>query len=212
MTHHPPVRDFATDFDHTDPQWVADPYPIWDELRRDCPVAHTDRYGGAWLPVTHEGVAEVAYDTEHFTSRSVVVSELRPGDDDLPAPIGIAPPITSDPPFHRWPGGCCCRRSHRSRSPRSSRSPASCATSCSTRPRGSPFGCCGRIHAGHSVAGHREDARLPAVEDADIFRRFIRMILEDVDVSAEDRQARSTTVSSTTTCTARHRGAPRRAP
>ena len=27
MSQHPPVRDFATDFDHTDPQWVADPYP-----------------------------------------------------------------------------------------------------------------------------------------------------------------------------------------
>ena len=100
MTDHPRVQDFATDFDHTDPQWVADPYPIWDQLRRECPVAHTDRYGGAWLPVRHDDVAEVAYDTEHFTSRTVVVSELRPGDDDLPAPIGVAPPITSDPPFH----------------------------------------------------------------------------------------------------------------
>jgi hypothetical protein len=28
------------------------------------------------------------------------MSELRPTDADLPAPIGIAPPITSDPPFH----------------------------------------------------------------------------------------------------------------
>ena len=41
----PPVTDWATDFDHTDEQWVADPYPIWDELRTGCPVAHTDRYG-----------------------------------------------------------------------------------------------------------------------------------------------------------------------
>ncbi len=95
-----PVTDFATDFDHTDPEWVRDPYPIWDDLRQRCPVAHTDRYGGAWLPVRHDDVAAVAYDTEHFTSRSVVMSNIRPGDDDLPAPIGIAPPITSDPPFH----------------------------------------------------------------------------------------------------------------
>jgi cytochrome P450 len=42
----------------------------------------------------------VAYDHEHFTSRSVVVSERRPGPDDLPAPIGLSPPITSDPPYH----------------------------------------------------------------------------------------------------------------
>jgi cytochrome P450 len=97
---HPPVRDFATDFDHTDPAWVADPYPIWDDLRERCPVAHSDRYGGVWLPVTHDLVSEVAYDTEHFTSRTVVVSERRPGPDALPAPIGLSPPITSDPPYH----------------------------------------------------------------------------------------------------------------
>jgi cytochrome P450 len=99
-SHHPPVEDWAADFDHTDPGWVGDPYPIWDDLRQRCPVAHTNRYGGMWLPLTHELVSEVAYDTENFTSRSVVVSERRPGPDDLPAPIGLAPPITSDPPFH----------------------------------------------------------------------------------------------------------------
>jgi cytochrome P450 len=96
-----PVKDWAEDFDHTDPEWVSDPYPIWDELRERCPVAHTQRYGGTWLPVRHEDVAAIAYDTEHFTSRSVVVSAVRPDEKDLPAPIGVAPPITSDPPFHQ---------------------------------------------------------------------------------------------------------------
>jgi cytochrome P450 len=81
----PPVIDWATDFDHTDSAWVSDPYPIWEELRRACPVAHSDRYGGTWLPVRHEDIAAVAYDTEHFTSRSVVVSEVRPAPDDPPA-------------------------------------------------------------------------------------------------------------------------------
>jgi cytochrome P450 len=64
---HPPVENWATDFDHVDPVWAADPYPIWEDLRQRCPVAHSDRYGGTWLPVTHELVSEVAYDTEHFT-------------------------------------------------------------------------------------------------------------------------------------------------
>ena len=101
MSHTKPlVEDFATDFDHADPQWVNNPYPIWEDLRTRCPVAHTDRYGGAWFPATHELVSRVAKDTENFTSRSVVMSNLRPTDEDLPAPIGIAPPITSDPPFH----------------------------------------------------------------------------------------------------------------
>lgn len=93
-----PVSDWATDFDHTDPTWVADPYPIYEQLRASCPVAHTQRYGGAWLPTRHEDVAAIAYDTERFTSRSVVVSNNRPPAEI--APVGVAPPISSDPPFH----------------------------------------------------------------------------------------------------------------
>ena len=76
---HPPVTDWATDFDHTDEAYAADPFPIWDELRSSgCPIAHTERYGGAWLPTTHEDVSAIAYDTERFTSRSVVTSPFRP--------------------------------------------------------------------------------------------------------------------------------------
>jgi len=94
-----PVSDWATDFSHVDPAWTADPYPITDDLRQRCPVAHTDRFGGAWLPTRYEDVAAVAYDTERFTSRGVVVTNFRPSADQAPA--GINPPITSDPPFHR---------------------------------------------------------------------------------------------------------------
>ena len=101
MTIKPPVEDFATDWDHTDPQWVHDPYPIWDDLRERCPVAHTDRYGGGWFPTTHEMVAEIANDVEHFTSRLVVVTNNKYPEGAPPAPMGAAPPITSDPPFHQ---------------------------------------------------------------------------------------------------------------
>ena len=101
MTVKLPVEDFATDWDHTDARWVQDPYPIWEDLRSRCPVAHTERYGGAWFPATHAGVSAVANDTENFTSRTVVIGNGRPEEDALPAPIGVAPPITSDPPFHQ---------------------------------------------------------------------------------------------------------------
>lgn len=97
MGHHPPVTDWETDFDHTDDRWAADPFPLFDELRQSCPVAHTERYGGVWLPTRHEDVASIAYDTERFTSRSIIVTEFRPPDI---APQGVAPPISSDPPFH----------------------------------------------------------------------------------------------------------------
>ena len=101
MTVKLPVEDFATDWDHTDARWVQDPYPIWEDLRSRCPVAHTERYGGAWFPATHAGVSAVANDTENFTSRTVVIGNGRPEEDALPAPIGVAPPIPSDPPFHQ---------------------------------------------------------------------------------------------------------------
>jgi len=188
-TERAPVADWATDFDHTDPEWVADPYPIWDDLRDSCPVAHSDRYGGTWLPVRHEDVAAVAYDTENFTSRSVVVSELRPGPEDLPAPIGLAPPITSDPPFHAL--------ARRLLLP--AFSPKRIAAY-------EPFTRELCVELLDALAGQAEvDAAVDYAqhiplrvivrmlgfpqEDADLFRRFIRLVLEDVDQSVEEREA-----------------------
>jgi hypothetical protein len=188
-TRHPPVTDFATDFDHTDPSWVADPYPIWADLRSRCPVAHSDRYGGTWLPVRHEDVAAVAYDTEHFTSRSVVVSEIRPGPEDLPAPIGLAPPITSDPPFH----ALARRMLLPAFAPK-----AIAALEPMTRDlcrelldstAGAPT-----LDAALDYAQHIPVRVIIGMlgfpqEDADVFRKFIHQILEDVDLSSEERQA-----------------------
>ena len=185
---HAPVADWETDFDHTDPAWVGNPYPIWEQLRGGCPVAHTDRYGGAWLPTTHELVSEVAYDTEHFTSRSVVVSELRPTELDLPAPIGLAPPITSDPPFHSI--------ARRMLLPAFAPRPIAALE---------PFtrDLCRQLldaTAGMSTfdAALEYTQHIPVrvivqmlgfpQEDADIFRRFITQVLENVDESADERQ------------------------
>lgn len=94
MSTRPPSADWATDFDHLDPRWAENPYPIWDELRQKCPIAHTERFQGAYFPSRYEDVRAIAYDTEHFSSRRPVVREVRP-------PLTPAPPITSDPPEHR---------------------------------------------------------------------------------------------------------------
>src|ERR1700688_5282335 len=47
------------------------------------------------MPTTYEAVRQVAYDTEHFSSRRVIVRDIR---QDAPQ---AAPPITSDPPEHK---------------------------------------------------------------------------------------------------------------
>jgi cytochrome P450 len=79
-----PVSDWATDFSHLEPEWAADPYPIQDDLRHRCPIAHTERFGGGWLPTRYEDVA--------------AMSNFRPPREL--APVGGSPPISSDPPFH----------------------------------------------------------------------------------------------------------------
>jgi hypothetical protein len=92
------VSDWATDFSHLEPEWSADPYRIQDDLRQRCPIAHTERFGGAWLPTRYDDVAAIAYDTERFSSRAIIVSNFRPPPEL--APVGGSPPISSDPPFH----------------------------------------------------------------------------------------------------------------
>jgi cytochrome P450 len=95
MAQHPPVTDWINDFDHTDPRWTEDPYPIWDALRSEHPVVHTQRFLGCYLPTSYAAVKQIAYDTEHFSSRRILVRDTRP------EVTGTAPPITSDPPQHK---------------------------------------------------------------------------------------------------------------
>src|ERR1700726_443824 len=87
---HPPVTDWVHDFDHTDPRWTENPFPIWDELRAECPVVHTRRFLGCYLPTTYEAVKQIAYDTEHFSSRRIIVRDSRP------EITNSAPPFTPD--------------------------------------------------------------------------------------------------------------------
>jgi cytochrome P450 len=103
-----PVTDWAADYDIFDPQYVADPYGIWDELREACPMAHTDRWGGSWLPTRYADVYAIAHDIEKFPSSNgisvVPMIDLSQGDAPIPAPVltsGV-PPISADPPLHTW--------------------------------------------------------------------------------------------------------------
>ena len=95
-----PVTDWATDYDVLDPGYVVAPYGMWDELRSACPVAHTDRWGGSFLPTRYADIAAVAHDVERFSSRDVGVVG---GDEPLEGmPDLRLPPIDSDPPDHTW--------------------------------------------------------------------------------------------------------------
>jgi cytochrome P450 len=188
MSNNPPVEDFATDFDHTDPQWVADPYPIWDELREKCPVAHTNRYGGAWLPVTQEGVAAVAYDTDHFTSRTVIVSNQRPTENDLPAPIGVAPPITSDPPFHQMARRLLLPAFAPKRVAELEPFTRELCNELLDALEGKDAFDAAVEYAQHIPVGVIVRMLGFPKGDSDFFRRWIKIIIEDVDMSLEERE------------------------
>jgi cytochrome P450 len=184
---HEPVSDWATDFDHTDEAWAADPFPIWDELRQTCPVAHTERYGGVWLPTRHEDVSAIAYDTERFTSRGVVVSEFRPPLEM--APQGTAPPISSDPPFHHGARRVLL--------------PAFAPRAIDKLEPSTRAYCEELVDAlrGHEVVdaaeGYAQHIPVRVIahmlglpeEDADLFRSFVHHVLEGVDKSMEERAA-----------------------
>jgi cytochrome P450 len=97
-----PVERWDTDFDVLSPEYVNDPFSIWDELRPSCPVAHTDRRGSTWLPTTYKDVVALAHDIEHFSSLDIVVIPFTGEEPDEPVlPYGV-PPISADPPMHTW--------------------------------------------------------------------------------------------------------------
>jgi cytochrome P450 len=104
-----PVRDWTTDYDIFDREYIKNPFPVWDELRAKCPVAHTERWGGSWMPTRYEDLFDIARDVKHFSSGNVLVAETQPppgGARTESEGVRVynvgAPPITSDPPEHTW--------------------------------------------------------------------------------------------------------------
>ena len=102
-----PVKDWKTDYDIFDPAYVKNPFPVWDEIRGECPVAHSDRYMGSWMPTRYKDLFNIARDTDHFSSREVLVVPIMPPegtewDETQDFQNVAAPPITSDPPEHTW--------------------------------------------------------------------------------------------------------------
>ena len=68
-----PVHDWASDYDIFDPDYVRDPAPVWDDLRERCPIAHTTRWGGSWLPTRYEDLQQMVKMVPALSSRSSVV-------------------------------------------------------------------------------------------------------------------------------------------
>ena len=79
MTALEPVQDWAEDFEIFDPDFVRDPYPIWQDLRdQGCPFARTERRAPTYMPTTFDAVREVARRTDDFSSFQVTVTPVPP--------------------------------------------------------------------------------------------------------------------------------------
>jgi cytochrome P450 len=180
---------YAAEFDHIGEAWSADPYPIWERLREECPIAHSDSFGGVWLPTRYDDVAAIAYDTENFTSRGVIVTTLRPPSEM--AGIGGAPPITADPPFHN--------KSRRLLL--AAFSPAEVAklepeTRATCRALVDELRGHDDVDAAVGYAQHIPVAVIARMlglppEEGDLFRRFVHQVLEDVTTPIDMREPES---------------------
>ena len=97
------MSDLLTDYNIFEASFVSDPYPAMEEIRESkCPIAHSDQWGGSWLPTRYEDVVAIAQEHDVFTSREIIV--VPPPNGQVEGPYGgvKAPPITSDPPEHHW--------------------------------------------------------------------------------------------------------------
>src|SRR5262245_18481496 len=72
------VKDWTTDYDIFAREYIKDPFPIWDEIRGKCPVAHTERWGGSFMPTRYEDLFNIAKDIVNYSSRNVLVADVMP--------------------------------------------------------------------------------------------------------------------------------------
>lgn len=102
-----PVTDWTSDYDIFDRDYVTDPVPVWNDLRGECPIAHTDRWGGSWLPTKHADLQALAKMVPELSSTDPLVVSRPPDDpanldEDENAKGLAAPPISADPPLSEW--------------------------------------------------------------------------------------------------------------
>jgi cytochrome P450 len=81
------------DFDPLQAETFDSPHDEYARLREQCPVAHSDAWGGFWALMKHDDVAAAAADWQtYITSQQNVVPKV--------AFTGRRPPLHLDPPEH----------------------------------------------------------------------------------------------------------------
>ncbi len=83
----------SSDFDPLAPEDFDSAHTVYRQLRQQCPVAHSDAWGGFWALMKHADVCAAASDSQLFiTSKQNVIPKV--------AFTGRRPPLHLDPPEH----------------------------------------------------------------------------------------------------------------
>jgi cytochrome P450 len=67
----------AARFELHDPALQDDPYPLFAELRKHCPVARSEQHGGHYIVSRHADIDAILHDAERFSSRGVLIPEWK---------------------------------------------------------------------------------------------------------------------------------------
>ncbi len=88
------VAEFATRFDHHDPQFGPNINEVFRHMRSACPVAHTEAYGGFHVLTRYKDIEQVVRDDEGFSLKAgmSIPSNRGPGDPPWVLPGDLDPP------------------------------------------------------------------------------------------------------------------------
>lgn len=92
MTEADVSSDADLHFDHHSPDFAEDPWPVLEDMRQRCPVAHSDAYGGFWVLTKYEDIKAVALDDELFSSAETILIPPKKNSQQKSLPIESDPP------------------------------------------------------------------------------------------------------------------------
>jgi cytochrome P450 len=86
------IEEIASTFHVWDPEIAENPYPLLDRFQSECPIAHSDMFGGYWLVTKYADIREVLSDASLWSS-SVPALPKPPMEESLNSiPVGVDPP------------------------------------------------------------------------------------------------------------------------
>ena len=88
----PDIGDVAKNFYVFDPALADNPYPTLHRLVNECPVAHSEMFGGYWIISKHAEILRVLSNPETFSAQIPIIPRLH-GDDMINTiPSALDPP------------------------------------------------------------------------------------------------------------------------